>query len=117
MRRKGKRLHVSWRRVKGATRYEMAITTATGRQRYRTTRKPKAALRRIPKSTAGRVSVRAVDSLRQGRPAVKRFRRTARRRLNLRPLARCRVKRKVVCRSPGSAREAAHRPAAPATAR
>jgi hypothetical protein len=100
VRRKGKSgLRLSWRGVKGAARYELAVTLSNGRQRFVTTRRRTALVKRIPKWHAGRATVRAVDKVRQGPPAAKRFKRIAPKRTNLTQLKRCRVnKHRVVCR-------------------
>jgi hypothetical protein len=99
-RRKGQSgLRVSWRGVKGAARYELAVTLSSGRQHFLTTRRRKISVKRIPRWHAGRVTVRAVDKVRQGPPAAKHFKRTAPKRTDLKPLKRCRVsKRRVICR-------------------
>jgi hypothetical protein len=99
VRRSGTSLRASWRKVAGARRYEIALTTARGTQRRHTTRSPKTVLRRIPRSDAGRLAVRAIDGLRTGPPAKARVRRTARRATRFTPLQRCQVKAKLVCRS------------------
>ena len=60
VRRQGKsNLRASWRRVGGATRYELAVTLSSGRQRFVTTRKRTAVVKGIARSQAGRVTVRA----------------------------------------------------------
>ena len=100
MRREGTSgLRVSWRGVTGAARYQLAVTLSSGRQRFVTTHRRKILVKRIPKWDAASVTVRAVDKVRQGAPAAKHIKRTAPKRTNLRPLKRCRVKkRRVVCR-------------------
>ena len=99
VRRRPKALVVRWAGVRDATRYEVALTPSRGRQRFVTTRGRSLVLRRVPKTVRGSVSVRAVDRLRQGRTAKKRFRRAARPRRNVSSLPRCNVKRRrVSCR-------------------
>ncbi len=103
IKRKGTRLIVSWKRTKGARRYEIAATMSGGRQRFATTRKRRAVIRRVPKYRRGRVTVRSVDDLRQSRPARKRFRATAKRPRTFRTLRKCKLvrrkggKRKIRC--------------------
>jgi hypothetical protein len=72
LRRRGSALIVSWRRVPGATRYELVTTSLSG-QRVSRARGAGATLRRIPLTSAGRVSVRAVAPMRQGAPASARY--------------------------------------------
>lgn len=99
VRRRPKAVIVRWARVRGATRYEVALTPSRGRQRFVTTSRGSLVLRRVPKTVRGTVSVRAVDRLRQGRAAKKRFARAARPKRNVGSLPRCKVKqRRVSCR-------------------
>lgn len=79
VRRRGTSLNVNWAPVAGARRYELVTTTTGGGSRMRRTRGRRTVIKGIDKSSAGRVTVRAVDRLREGRPAKVRFRRTARR--------------------------------------
>jgi hypothetical protein len=80
-------LSVSWAGVRNATRYEVVATTSGAGQRIVRTRGRRATLKRIPKSSAGRVSVRAVATLRQGKPASARFPRTAKRKTRFSSMA------------------------------
>lgn len=88
VRRHGTSLRVSWAKVAGAERYEVVATTSGERQRIRRVRGRRTTLKRLPRSSAGRITVRAVAELRQGRPARARFNRTARRKTRFRPLPR-----------------------------
>ena len=88
VRRQRTRLRISWARVSGAARYEVAVTLSTGRQRFATTRRRTVVAGPVSRASAGSVSVRAVAKLRQGLPARTRFRATARRRTALRRLPR-----------------------------
>jgi hypothetical protein len=74
VRRRGKTLVVSWKRVPGATRYEVVTDFRSGRQRLTKTRRRSTTLRRIRRSDGGRVRVRALADMRQGRPSSARFR-------------------------------------------
>ena len=68
VRRSGTKLRITWTRVAGAARYEIAVTLRSGRQRVATTTKRSLVLTAIPRSARGSVSVRAVADLRQGSP-------------------------------------------------
>jgi hypothetical protein len=97
-RAKGDRLRVSWRKVPGATRYEVAGSLSSRRMVFATTKRGSATLKGVPRWLSGRVTVRAVDDLRQSKPAGPRFKRTARQPSPFRPLRKCRVaKRKISC--------------------
>lgn len=99
VRRRGTSLHVSWAGVAGARRYEVVASSSGTGSRMRGTRGRRAVVRGIGRSSAGRVTVRAVDRLRAGPPAKARFRRTSRRKTRFGPLGRCRVVRaRTVCR-------------------
>jgi hypothetical protein len=78
VRRRASTLVVSWRRVPGATDYELVTTSPSGGQRITRARGAAATLRGVPVTSAGRVSVRAVATMRQGAPASARFRATRR---------------------------------------
>lgn len=100
VRRRGTSLRVSWARVAGARRYELVVSSSGDGSRVRRTRGRRAVIKGIEKSSAGRVTVRAVDRLREGRPAKARFRRTARRKTRFAPLGRCRIQRaRTFCRT------------------
>jgi hypothetical protein len=89
---------ISWRAVSGATRYEVAVTSPTGYQRFATTRKRRAVIK-LAKSVGGRVTVRALDAYRQSPVAAKSFKRLVRPTSRFRTPARCTVgKKKVTCR-------------------
>jgi hypothetical protein len=94
VRHRGTRLRLTWRGVPGAQRYEVLVTTSTGKIKAIRTRKRKLTVRRIAKSNNGVVSVRAVDKLRQGRAVSRRFRRTAKLKSRFKPLPRCKLKKK-----------------------
>ena len=99
VRRRGSSLAVSWRRVPGATRYEVVTTPTGGAVRMVTTRRTRTTVTRVPRTSSGRVSVRAVTELRAGRPASAAFRRTAARPSRFRPLPTCTAAARVVCRA------------------
>jgi hypothetical protein len=92
VRRSGNRLIVNWRKVPGARRYEVAARLSGRRQVFGTTRRTRIVLKGVPRWLSGRVTVRAIDTMRQsavaGRP---RFRATRRRPSPFRPLLRCKV--------------------------
>lgn len=73
-RRRGKTMVVSWTRVPGATRYQVVTDLRNGTQRLTTTRRRRTTLRRIARSDGGRVRVRAVANMREGKPRAARFR-------------------------------------------
>jgi hypothetical protein len=90
-------LVVSWKRVAGATHYDVAATSGTGFQRFRTTKKRRLVLK-VPKTVAGRLTVRAADRVRQSKPAGRHFKRLRAPSRKLKPLGHCKVKkRKVKC--------------------
>jgi hypothetical protein len=90
---------ISWRRVSSATRYEVAITSRTGFQRFVTTRKRSLVLKKVPKSATGTVTVRAIDTFRQSQPTATRLKPLAGRTSSFRKAKRCTVgKKKVTCR-------------------
>jgi Concanavalin A-like lectin/glucanases superfamily len=77
VRRLGTALRVTWRSVAGATAYEVVVSPSGAAQRTRRTRSRRLLLRGVPRSSSGRVTVRAVAQLRQGRAASAGFRATA----------------------------------------
>lgn len=77
--RRGASLRASWAAVRGATRYEVVVTTADTRQRVRRTQARRLRLTGVPASTSGRVSVRALSGEAAGPVRTVRFRATARR--------------------------------------
>ncbi len=87
VRRAGGRIRASWAPVAEATAYEVGVTTTGSEQRRRRVRSTSLRLV-IPRSSAGRVTVRAVGFLRQGAPASAAFRRLSRPPNRLRKLAR-----------------------------
>jgi hypothetical protein len=96
--RHGKTVRAGWGRVEGADRYEVAVTTSTGLQKFSTTRKTHTVVK-APKSSAGRISVRAVAKLRQGEPSSDNFKRTAPARSSLEPLPHCNLRRgRLACK-------------------
>jgi hypothetical protein len=66
--RHGVRLGVSWAPVRGATRYELVARLTSGGERVVRTRRRSISLGRVARSDGGVISVRAVATLRQGRP-------------------------------------------------
>jgi hypothetical protein len=92
-------LNVSWRRVAGATSYELVVTKSVGGQKALTTRKLRVTIGGVAKTVSGRVSVRGVATLREGAVAQKPFRRLALPKDGIVPLRHCTVKkRKATCR-------------------
>ncbi len=101
VKRRGGTLRVSWRRVPGATRYEVAATLSSRRLVFKTTRRTRVSLR-VPRWFSGRVTVRAIDDVRQsavaGRP---RFKATRRQPSGFRRLFDCRLRmRTITCAVP-----------------
>ena len=88
VRRAGTSLLVGWARVTDAQRYEVVLTTSSHGSRLRRTSARQAILRGVPRSSSGRVTVRAVAHLRAGPPASAGFRRTAPRKTRFGPLPR-----------------------------
>jgi hypothetical protein len=78
VRRRANTLIVSWRRVPGATGYELVATSPSTGQRVVRARGAHATLRRIALTSTGRISLRATAPMRQGAPASARFRATRR---------------------------------------
>ncbi len=74
VRRRASTLIVSWRPVPGATGYELVTTSPSAGQRVARAHGAGAILRRVPLTSAGRVSVRAVAPMRHGAPASAPFR-------------------------------------------
>jgi hypothetical protein len=64
---RGNTIHASWSRVRDATAYEVVMTATTTRQRRLLIHGTTTTIRGIPRAARGRVSVRAVATLRQGR--------------------------------------------------
>jgi len=104
VRHRGNRLLVSWRRVPGAARYEVAASLSGRRMAFATTRGRKVTVKRVWPWLGGRVRVRALDSMRQSTPARgRRFRATGLRPSPFRTLFTCRVgARKIACGPPRS---------------
>ena len=95
--RKGARLRVSWKRVTGARAYEVAVAGASRRMVFARTRGRRATLK-VPAWDKGRVTVRAVDDMRQSPVAGRRFRAVAKRPSAFRSFPRCKVsKKKINC--------------------
>jgi hypothetical protein len=77
IRRHGTKLAVRWKRVAGATGYQVVTdTSCAGGQRTLAAKGHSAQVTGIPQYCAGRVHVRALARLREGRPASKSFRAT-----------------------------------------
>jgi hypothetical protein len=94
VRRRGTGLRVSWPHVAGAARYDVGTTLATGDQRKTSTRRNTLTIKRVTRSSGGRVTVRATASMRKGPARSGRFRATAPRpRTRLGPLPRLRLPR------------------------
>jgi hypothetical protein len=98
--RNRKGLVVSWRKVAGAKHYEVAVAMKSHRMAFASTRQTHALVKHVPSWAGGRVSVRALDDLRQGNPSAARaFRGKGKQPSGLRPLSRCNVKKhKIRCR-------------------
>jgi len=79
VRRRATRLLIAWTRVAGATRYEIVTTLTSGVQRITRTRHPNATISPVARASGGRVTVRAIAPLRQGRATAARLRASARR--------------------------------------
>jgi hypothetical protein len=95
--RKGARLRVSWKRVTGATAYEVAVTPASRRMVFARTRGRRASLS-VPGWDSGQVTVRAIDDLRQSPTAGRRFKAIQKRPSAFRSFPRCKVsKKKINC--------------------
>lgn len=80
VRRRASLLLIAWRPVSGATRYEIVTTLRSGTQRITHTRRATAAISAVARASGGRVAVRAIAALRQGRATAVRFRASAPRR-------------------------------------
>jgi hypothetical protein len=76
--RRGQSLAINWRAVPGATRYELVARLAVGKQRVVRTRKHAVVLKHVARYDAGRITVRAVASMRQGKPGLVQLRRASR---------------------------------------
>ncbi len=99
LRRKGKRVGLRWRKVRGASRYEVVLVTSRGKVKRKRTRKRRITLTHIPRTVSGRVSVRAIAKQRTGKPTTRRFRRLAKPKTRFKRLPRCRRKKtRIVCR-------------------
>jgi hypothetical protein len=79
VRRRGRRLLVDWTRVPEAARYEVVVTLSNGGQRMMRTRRNAISVAGVTPTSGGRVAVRAVGPMRQGKVRSVRFRATARR--------------------------------------
>ena len=76
---RGSALRIRFRAVRDAARYEIVVTNAAGKQRIVSTRKRSIVIRSVPASEAGRVTVRAIATLRQSRAVGTSFKRTTQR--------------------------------------
>ena len=74
--RRGKRTRVAWKRVAGARGYEVTVAALGVPGTSRTTRRPRLNIA-LPRTSAARISVRAVDGVRSGPGASVRVRRAA----------------------------------------
>jgi hypothetical protein len=99
--RRGKpnKLAISWAAVPDAVSYELAVTTSSGRQVFSATKRHSARVSGIDPSVSGKVTIRAVAPLRQGRLAQRTFKRAAAAKRRFHRLPKCKVaKKKVACR-------------------
>ncbi len=104
VRHRGSRLAVSWRKVPGASRYEVAAAMASRRMVFAATAKRGVVVKGVPAWASGRVTVRAVDDVRQSDPSAgRRFRAVGLRPSPFRLLFSCRVgAKKIACMPPQS---------------
>jgi len=93
------KLLISWRRVAGATQYDVVITDRrTGYQRHVATRGDRIVLTHVPLSVGGRVTVRATAGYRLSLAASVPFTRLASPKTSFAQLGKCKVrKRKISC--------------------
>jgi hypothetical protein len=68
--RRGRIVQVSWRAVPGATRYELVERLGIGGEHLVRSRGHSVTLRHVARYDSGRISVRAMATLRQGKPAL-----------------------------------------------
>ena len=95
---KGSKLRASWKRVRGAATYEIAATLSSRRVVFARTSRRSVSLKGVPRYLSGRVTVRAIADMRQGRTAGRRFKAVERRPTAFRSFPRCKVaKRKISC--------------------
>jgi hypothetical protein len=89
----------SWHAVPGAVKYEIVLTDrATGYQHLFTTRRDAVALKGVPRTVGGTLTVRALDELRQSLPAKAKFKALAAPSSPFRKLGHCKVaKKKITC--------------------
>jgi hypothetical protein len=94
-----KSIAVTWKRVIGAKRYEVAATSRTGYQKVIKTKTRRVIIKRVPATAAGLVTVRAVDTLRQSAPVGKKFKRIAAPKRLFERLGKCKrvSKKKINC--------------------
>ena len=98
-RAKPNKLAISWAAVPDAVSYEIAVTTSSGRQVFTATKRRSARVGGIVAAVSGRVTVRAVAPLREGRLAQRTFKRVSAAKRRFARLPKCKVaKKKVVCR-------------------
>jgi hypothetical protein len=91
-------LQVKWLPVSGATSYEVVATIKGGGQKVLRSTKRTVTIR-LPKTAAGKVSVRGAADLREGGTIQRGFRAAARRKSAIKRLPRCQKrKRRIVCR-------------------
>jgi hypothetical protein len=86
--RRGSALQISWAAVGGATRYEAVARLSFGGERLLRTGRTTITLRRVAGYDGGRISVRALATLRQSPPAVVALRPVSRQPTRLLPLPR-----------------------------
>lgn len=97
VRHAGNNLRVRWRKVAGASRYEVLARLSGRRVAFKSTRRTRTTLR-VPSWRSGRVFVRAIDDVRQSRTTSRRFRGKGKQPSPFRPLLSCRVtKTRIIC--------------------
>jgi hypothetical protein len=102
-------LSVRWRRVGGAKRYELAVTSRTGFQRFIESRSTRAKAKRIPLTAHGVVTVRAIDQMRESLTTAARFTQLASPQRKLTNLGRCTVRRRTIsCRGHKPGKHVSH---------
>ncbi len=100
--KKSSKLTVTWRSVRDAVTYQLAVTTSDGRQRFVTTKRLRSVVNGITTTLSGRVTVRAVAPLREGKLAKATLKRAAPVKRAYQRLPKCTVqkakkKTKLVC--------------------
>jgi hypothetical protein len=86
--RRGTTLRARWKRVAGATGYDVVVTPTSGRQRVVRVRRSRATLRGVARYASGRVDVRALGAGSRSASRRARFRAIARKPSRVRRLAK-----------------------------